>query len=73
MAWNTHSPMRPKECSLKTVEPLVADATNVGLGYKADARLPRLSIPSRLISDVREFRPSVGPLPNRSLNGDHHE
>ena len=25
--------MRPEECSLKTVEPLVADATNVGLGY----------------------------------------
>lgn len=47
--------MRPEECSLKTVEPLVADATNVGLRYKADARLAPPTAPSRLGAD-REVR-----------------
>lgn len=45
--------MPPEESSLKTLEPLAADATNVGFGYIAEARLTRLSIPFRLNSDAQ--------------------
>lgn len=65
--------MPPEESSLKTLEPLAADATNVWFGYKADARLSPPGAPSRLVRVTHASRPNVGDFLDRSFEGAGHE